>query len=200
MSPKGGLWLSIILRPDIPPKDATLITLIGACAVVKTLKSFLGIDAKIKWPNDVLISGKKVCGILTEMRTMDSDIDFVILGLGINANFHVKELPKDIQKTATTLSTECGSDISIEQLLKTLIQDIDDLYNRMLSGDIKFIIDMWKSVSDTLGQQVRIATFKENIEGTAVDVDETGALIVKTADGKPKTILAGDCVHLTGFK
>lgn len=200
VSPKGGLWLSIILRPDIPPKDAATITLMGACAVVKTLKSILDIDAKIKWPNDVLISGRKVCGILTEMRTMGNDIDFVILGLGINANFHVKEFPEDIRDTTTTLSTECGSDISIEQLLKALISDIDGLYNKILSGDFKFIIEMWKSASDTLGERVRITTLKENIEGIAVDVDETGALVVKTADGEAKTILAGDCVHLTETK
>ena len=200
VSPKGGLWLSIILRPNIAPKDAPIITLMGACAVAETLKSTLGIDAKIKWPNDLLIRGRKVCGILTEMRTRGSDIDFVILGLGVNANFQVKEMPEDMRDTATTLSMECGEDISIEEVLKSLIVDIDRLYDKLLSGDSEFIIEMWKSRSDTLGQHVRITTLKESIEGTAVDVDESGALIVKTGDGESKTIIAGDCVYLTKIK
>lgn len=200
VSPKGGLWLSIILRPDLAPEDAPIITLMGACAVVKTLKSTLGIDAEIKWPNDVLISGKKVCGILTEMRTMGSGIDFVILGLGVNANFQVREMPEDIRDTTATLSMECGEDISVEEVLKSLIVDIDCLYDKLLSGNSEFIIEMWKSRSDTLGQHVRITAIKDSIEGTAVDVGESGALVVKTGDGEFKTILAGDCVYLTKIK
>ncbi len=197
VSPKGGLWLSIILRPNITPKDAPILTLMGACAVVKTLKSTLGIDAKIKWPNDVLISGRKVCGILTEMRTRGSDIDFVILGLGVNANFRVRDMPEDMRDTATTLSTECGEDISVGEVLNSLIVDIDCLYDKLLSRGSEFIIEMWKSRSDTLGQHVRITAVKDSIEGTAMDVDESGALLVKTGDGELKTILAGDCVYLS---
>jgi BirA family biotin operon repressor/biotin-[acetyl-CoA-carboxylase] ligase len=197
VSPKGGLWLSIILRPNIAPKDAPVLTLMGACAVVKTLKSTLGLDAKIKWPNDVLISGKKVCGILTEMRTLENGIDFVILGLGINANFQVTEIPKDMRNTATTLTAECGEDISVGEVLRSLIVDIDCLYDTLLSQGSESIIEMWKRTSDTLGQHVRITAVKDSIEGTAVDVDGSGALIVKTGDGEFKTILAGDCMYLS---
>lgn len=196
ISPEGGLWFSVILRPAIPPRDAAIITLMGACAVVNSLRNTTGIEAKIKWPNDVLISGKKVCGILTEMRTRDSAIDFVVLGVGINANFNVKEIPEDFRDMSTTLSTECGGDVPITDLLRNLIIDIDMLYDRLVTRDFRFIIDMWKGNSDTLGQPVRIVTQKEDIEGTAVDLDDSGALIVKTGDGELRSIIAGDCIHL----
>jgi BirA family biotin operon repressor/biotin-[acetyl-CoA-carboxylase] ligase len=196
ISPKGGLWLSVILRPAVPPKDATIITLMGACAVVKALRTSTGMDAGIKWPNDVLISGKKVCGILTEMRTSGSAIDFVILGVGINANFDIKEIPEEFRDMSTTLSTECGGDVPIADLLRNLIMDIDLFYDRLVLGDFRFIIDMWKAHSHTLGQHVRIVTQKENIEGIAVDLDDSGALIVDNGNGDLRGIIAGDCIHL----
>jgi len=195
-SPKGGLWLSIILRPDIVPKHATIITLMGACSVAEALKSTHGMEAKIKWPNDVLISGKKVCGIMTEMRTRGNEIDYVILGLGINVNFPVTDLPQDIRETATTLQRECEKDVSTRKLFKTLILELDDMYDKLLSRQSGFILDSWRGKSDTLGQQVRVVTIKESIEGNAVDIDESGALIVRTEDGKMRNIIAGDCVHL----
>jgi BirA family biotin operon repressor/biotin-[acetyl-CoA-carboxylase] ligase len=200
VSPRGGLWFSIILRPGMAPKNASVITLMGACGVVRTLKSTLDMEAKIKWPNDVLISGKKVCGILTEMRTEGNNIEYIILGIGINVNFTTKEMPEDIREKTTTLSMELGEDMSIEELLKSLILDIDYLYDKLLSGDPEFIINMWKSTSDTLGRNVRINTLKENVDGIAVDVDGAGALIVETEEGEIKTILAGDCVYLTQDK
>lgn len=200
ISPKGGLWLSLIIRPDMEPRDATIITLMGACAVAEALKSISGIDATIKWPNDVLISQKKVCGILTEMRTRDNAIDFVILGIGINANFHVNDLPEELRETATTLRMECGGDIPLQDLCKSLLINIDVLYEKVLSGKTRDIIERWKSRNNTLGQHVRITTLNGSIEGTAVDLDESGALIVKAEDGEMRNIIAGDCVHLSPMK
>jgi BirA family biotin operon repressor/biotin-[acetyl-CoA-carboxylase] ligase len=120
----------------------------------------------------------------------------VILGIGLNANFPVNDLPEDVRGTATTLQKEGGKDISIEGLFKTLIMKLDDIYDKLLSGQSGFILEMWRDRSDTLGQYVRVTTLKENIEGTAVDIDESGALMVRTENGEMRNIIAGDCVHL----
>ncbi|UCF08257.1 MAG: biotin--[acetyl-CoA-carboxylase] ligase [Thermoplasmata archaeon] len=196
-SPAGGVWLSIILRPKIAIQEAAKITLMGGVAVAETLESLYGLNPTIKWPNDVLISEKKVCGILTEMRTEGRDIQFLILGLGINANCNFEELPEDIRSSATTLRLEKGSDISIMPLIETLLYNIDRLYNVLLSGDTRYIINLWKNRSDTLGRRVAITTPMEKIEGLAMDLDDSGALVIRTDDGGLKTIVAGDCTHLT---
>jgi BirA family biotin operon repressor/biotin-[acetyl-CoA-carboxylase] ligase len=197
ISPRGGLWLSAILRPKIAPEEAPKITLMAGVAVSETIHTLLDLDAVIKWPNDVLVRDRKVCGILTEMRTCGDDIDYIILGLGINVNFRVNDLPEDVRDTATTLMEEHGDLVSLERLLKTLLKRIEALYEMLESGNSTEIMSMWKNKNDTLGRHVRITTSGENVEGVAVDLDKEGALVVKTDDGILKRIFAGDCIHLS---
>jgi BirA family biotin operon repressor/biotin-[acetyl-CoA-carboxylase] ligase len=166
------------------------------CAVAKTLTKYQ-VDAKIKWPNDVLISGKKICGILTEMRTQEGNIQYIILGIGINLNFELGELPEDIREQSTTLRIETGKDISQMKFLQELFKEMDRLYEMIKSGNFKVILNTWRELNDTLGRQVKIITQTEEIEGIAEDVDESGALLVRTDGKKIKKIIAGDCIHMT---
>lgn len=196
-SPKGGLWLSIILRPDIKPSEATRLTLMAGVAVARTLRSLYNLDAKIKWPNDVLINGKKVCGILTEARSLDNRMDYVILGIGINANFDLKDLSEEIRNLSTTLRDEIGKDLVLKKLFLSLLMQFDKYYEILKIGNTNKILSEWKKLSDTLGRRVKMITLKETIEGIALDVDDMGALIIKTDDNKEQQFLAGDCVHVS---
>jgi BirA family biotin operon repressor/biotin-[acetyl-CoA-carboxylase] ligase len=195
-SPKGGLWLSIILRPELDPKDAGKLTLMAGCAVAQTLSKF-HVDARLKWPNDVLVSGKKICGILTEMRTQEDNIQYLILGIGINLNFYLEDLPEDIREHSTTLRHETDKSIDPRELMSILLGEVDGLYHTLKAGDSNKILNIWKDKSDTLGRRVRILTQQEDIEGTAEDVDDSGALILRTDDNEIKKIIAGDCIHVT---
>lgn len=199
LSPEGGLWLSMILRPKIPPQKATIVTLMAANAVAETLAEY-GLEARIKWPNDVLIQEKKVCGILTEAKTKENEIEYLILGIGINANFDLFELPEDIRGSSITIKNELKRNISQEELLQKLLGHMDMYYGALQANDYKKIIETWKEKSDTLGRHVKIATQKESIQGIAQDLDETGALILKTDDGSVLKFFAGDCVYLRSME
>lgn len=195
-SPKGGLWLSIVLRPKIAPSEAAKITLMAAVAIAKTLRKTGNLNARIKWPNDVLVGGKKICGILTEMRTRETEIEYMILGIGINANFELSEFPEEIKEHATTVIHEIKSTIDLENLLTDLLLNLDFFYQQLISGSSKDILNEWKELSDTLGRNVIIKTQKESLEGKALDLAEDGALVIKTASGVVKKIYSGDCIHL----
>jgi BirA family biotin operon repressor/biotin-[acetyl-CoA-carboxylase] ligase len=196
-SPKGGLWLSIILRPDIKPSEATKVTLMAGVTVARTLRNIYNLDAKIKWPNDVLIEDKKVCGILTEVRSLENKINYVILGIGINANFDLTALPKEIRDISTTLRYELGRDLALEDLFLALLMRFDKCYDMLRAGKSNKILSAWRELSNTLGRRVKITTLKETIEGIALDVDDMGALIVKINDNKEQKFLTGDCVHVS---
>jgi BirA family biotin operon repressor/biotin-[acetyl-CoA-carboxylase] ligase len=196
-SPKGGLWLSIILKPDFRAQEATMGVLMAGCAVAKTLMKMYNLDARIKWPNDILIGNKKVCGILTELGTQGSKINHQILGIGINVNFNLEELPEDIRVFSSTLKLEAGRELSLEELLSGLLNRIDLCYDILTSGQSHRIISQWKELSETLGKQVRISTQKETMEGIALDIDDTGALIVDTNESGIRKFLAGDCLHVS---
>lgn len=195
-SPDGGLWFSVILRPEFEPKHAPGITLMAGLAVAKALSETLGLDAKIKWPNDILIGGKKICGILTEMRTSITAINYIILGIGLNANFDVKELPSEFSSQSTTLKQELGKDVDLTQLLLNILDEVEQNYKLLQSQESTKILNLWREYSETLGRNVRITTNQDSFEGLAVDVDETGALLIKNKDNEIQKFLAGDCIHL----
>jgi BirA family biotin operon repressor/biotin-[acetyl-CoA-carboxylase] ligase len=171
----------------------------AANAVSDSLDEY-GLEARIKWPNDVLIDGKKVCGILTEAKIKGSEIEYLILGIGINANFEISELPEEIRGSSTTIKHELKKDISREVLLHRLLVHMDMYYILLQASDFDKIIKHWKEKSDTLGRHVKITTQKESIHGIAQDIDDTGALILKTDDGSKQIFFAGDCVYLRNME
>lgn len=188
-SERGGIYFTIILRPKIGPAHAQMINLMAAVSVAKTIRSLFSIEAELKWPNDVLIKGKKVCGILAEMEAEVDVINFVNLGIGINANNPISQYERD----ATSLKEQLGRDISRKELLAFILDEIE---RRKAILDKVKLVNEWKSLSSTLNKDVRIIMPNETVEGKAIDIDAHGALILRREDGSLRTIIAGDCIHL----
>lgn len=195
ISPEGGIWLSIIIKPKIQPLYAPRITLLAGVSVAKTIRSF-GLPAKIKWPNDVLINGKKVCGILTEIEAEIDLIDYCVVGIGIDANVDTDSFPEEIRESSTSLKKELGHDINRVELLQKLLSEFEALYLRFQKDGFPSILEEWRDMSATIGEWVKITTQTRTIYGEAVGVDNEGALILETGEGQLEKILAGNCEHL----
>lgn len=189
-SPRGGIYFAIILKPKISPIYAPRINLMASVAVAKAIRTFCGLKAELKWPNDVLLAGRKVCGILAEMEAEVDAISYVNLGIGINVNASVSQC----EKGATSLRDELGREISRRQFLSTVLKEISE-QQAVLTGEE--LLREWKSLSATLNREVRIVTPGEEIVGRAVDIDASGALIVRGGDGSLRSAVTGDCIHLS---
>ncbi|MEN6379553.1 MAG: biotin--[acetyl-CoA-carboxylase] ligase [Methanofastidiosum sp.] len=187
-SPKGGIYVSFILKPNVSPEKASQLTLVSSLALVETLNSMDGkLNAKIKWPNDVLISGKKISGILTELSSDMEKINYIVVGVGINLNTEKEILPEN----GTSLKIEMKEEASVKLFLKSFLEHYDSIYQEYLDGHINQIIERWKDNSDTLGKNVKIIGINETYEGLAKDIDENGALILKTKERETK-VYSGD--------
>ena len=189
LSPKGGIYFTLILRPRISPVYAPRVNLMAAVAVAATIRKLFGLKAEVKWPNDVLIVGKKVCGILAEMDAEMDVVNFVNVGIGINAN---NSIPK-FEKTATSLKDALGKEISRKEFLRALLAEIERWQALLMEADL---LEEWKKLSVTLNRHVRIVAPGEVIAGCAVDIDTTGALVIREKNGSLKKAMAGDCIHL----
>lgn len=192
LSPKyKGLYLSIVLKPKILPSHAsllTLLTVVGICEAVKELK---GLDAKIKWPNDILINDQKAAGILTEINAETDIIHFVVIGIGINVNNDKKALPAG----AVSLKEETGEHIDRVLLLQEILRCIEKNYLLFLQGQTTEIIDKWRFFNATLGKRVRVHLQTAHLEGEAVDIDADGALLLRKDSGVIQRITVGDIIH-----
>jgi BirA family biotin operon repressor/biotin-[acetyl-CoA-carboxylase] ligase len=189
LSPEGGIYFTLILRPRISPTFAPRINLMASVAVAATIRKLFGLKAELKWPNDVLIQGKKVCGILAEMDAEMDVVNFVNVGIGINANTSVPQF----EKTATSLKDSLGREISRKEFLSALLVEINRWQALLMEADL---LEEWKKLSVTLNRDVRIMSLGEEVTGQAIDIDATGALILKGKDGCLRTVLVGDCIHL----
>ena len=183
--PAGGIYLSLLLRPDLAPTDVPILTTVAGVSVAETIGK-LGLDPAIKWPNDVLIGDRKVAGILTEMQGEADRVDWVIVGIGINANVDPDALPDG----ASSLQAVIGDPVERRQIVHWIVERIDRYRN-----DPSLAIDQLRKWSATVGRQVRIETPAGTVEGLALDVVHPGALVVKTDSGE-EIIHAGDCEHL----
>ncbi|MGB6873950.1 MAG: biotin--[acetyl-CoA-carboxylase] ligase [Dehalococcoidia bacterium] len=189
LSPEGGIYFSLVLRPRISPAYAPRINLMASVAVAATIRKLLGLKAELKWPNDVLIEGRKVCGILAEMDAEMDVVNFVNVGIGINANTSIPQF----EKTATSLKDTLGREISRKEFLSVLLTEIERRQPLLMKEDL---LKEWKKLSVTLNKDVEIVAPGEVIVGRAIDIDTTGALIVKERNGSLKKAMAGDCIHL----
>lgn len=192
ISPEGGIWFSVILRPKIGPREALKLTIITAVAVAKAIRENLGLDARIKWPNDVLIRGKKVSGILIETSTSHDLIDYAVVGVGINANIDLKSLPILIRSTTTSLMEEMKGVVERESLLQVLLMKLETYYYVFTEGGFDSILGEWRSLNCVLGAYVEVASPVGTVEGWAIDVDGEGALMIRLKDGTIKRIVSGD--------
>jgi len=191
-SPPGGMWLSIILRPKVKPKHAPKLTLMAAVAVTRAINKLFTLKAEIKWPNDVLINHKKVCGILSEAKTKGGAVEFAIVGIGINANFNVNALPLYLRGSSTTLKEELKKEIERESLLRTLLEETEFYYSMFKDKEFDIILKEWRSLASFLGSYVEVVSHKEKVEGWATDIDKDGALIVKLKDLTIGKVTSGD--------
>jgi len=193
-SPKGGIWFSIILKPRFALSVASRLTLTFGLSVTKTLRQY-GFNAKIKWPNDVLVNGKKVCGILTEVEGEIDTVEFVVIGIGINANMSLKDIPEDLRENSTTLRDEMGKSIDRVEFLQQLLFDMEQEYIRFSTQPFSEIMDEIISLSDTIGKQVTVNMPNRIVEGTVVGISKFGALQLRKADGDIEEIIAGRCIY-----
>jgi len=195
-SPAGGLYFSIILKPSISSDKISLLPLVAALTVCKTINCYSDLYAKIKWPNDVRLDGKKVAGILLESEVIGNQLDNVILGIGVNVNNDVSFFSKEIGTNATSLLNELQKTIDYYTFLKKLLTIFDTYYTMFLNKKYDVILKEWRQHSDTINKTVRIITPSGGIMGKAYDVDQFGFLLVETDEGDLIKITSGDCVYI----
>ncbi|OIO81600.1 MAG: biotin--[acetyl-CoA-carboxylase] ligase [Candidatus Omnitrophica bacterium CG1_02_43_210] len=190
-SPKHkGVYLSLILRPEISPNEISKITLMVAVSVAKTIRAKTGLSALIKWPNDILIDGRKVCGILTDMSAESDIVKFLVIGIGININSKIQDLPD----SATSLREFFGEKVDRIDFTRALLEELDSHYLYFMQQGFGAILEEWRNFSATLGSRVKVDFKNRHIEGQAMDVDESGALLVRLDNGFIERILSGDVI------
>jgi len=192
LSPEGGLWFSVVLYPHIPPERSMLLTMASSVAIVQGIKETTDLYPVIKWPNDILINDKKVCGILTELDAEMDCINYTIIGIGINVN---NKLSEDLQKKATSLIQETGSQVSRVKLLRSILKCFDENYSKLISGDYESIRDSWFFHANIVGREILVHGEKTMLKGVVSSVDESGCLILDTGDGRVR-VVSGDVEYL----
>ena len=194
---KSGIYFSIILRPHITPNEISKITLLAAVATAKAIREATGLQAMIKWPNDILVNHKKVCGILTEMKAEQDSVDFIVIGIGINVNNPGKQLPKGASSLAEELSHHRKDEqISRIELTKKLIEKLEEDYFLLKKDGFRPIMDEWKHLSDMLGSRVKVSLQNRTFEGLAHDIDPDGALVVRRDAGTLEKVSSGDIMMI----
>ncbi|MDI6808522.1 MAG: biotin--[acetyl-CoA-carboxylase] ligase [Candidatus Eisenbacteria bacterium] len=192
-SPRGvGIWMSILLKPDVPAALAPGLSFVASVAVVKAIRRVTGLSAFVKWPNDVLVSGKKVAGILTEMAAEPDKIEFIVLGVGINVNQDNASLPDAVGASATSLGLELGRRVDRYDVLLSFLCELESLYLTFCRSGLDPLLEEWKGMTDMWGKRISVRCRGRVIEGIAHDVDESGALIVRLDSGIQERILSGD--------
>ena len=193
MSPTHkGLWFSILLRPELTPQETTQLTVASATALRRAIKNVAGISAEIKWPNDLLIGGKKVVGILTEMSAEVDRVRHVILGIGVDVNQDAAEFPAELRKIAMSLKVEAGKEICRAELATEILRELDFDYARICGGKFAQVADEWETGCLTIGKNVSVQMGARLIRGCAEALDDDGALLVRTEHGHLERVIGGD--------
>jgi BirA family biotin operon repressor/biotin-[acetyl-CoA-carboxylase] ligase len=190
LSDKGGLYFTMVLRPDLPPVLSFRVSFLASLTLSRILTEMFGVDARVKWPNDLLVDERKICGMLSELEAEADRVAFINVGIGVNVNND----PSAVEPAATSLKAILGREVSKKDILARYL---DAFEQRMQTAAFDRVIEEWKAVTVTLNREVRVVTTREVFTGKAVDVDDNGALVLKSADGSLKKILYGDCFHRT---
>lgn len=189
--PKVGLWLSLILRPRIPPSRAPGLSICAGLALASSVEQMTGLNAGIKWPNDCVVNGRKAAGILLELSAELDKIDFVILGVGVNVNQDRKIFPKTLVKKATSLKIELGTEVDRLRLLKLFLERFEKIYLEFRESGLETLRPNIRKFSPILGKEIKVKWGKKILKGRAKDIDENGSLIITTG-GRERTISAGE--------
>jgi BirA family biotin operon repressor/biotin-[acetyl-CoA-carboxylase] ligase len=187
-SGQGGLYFTMVLRPKIPTADSGLINLAAAVDLSATLQDLYGIRSQLKWPNDILVEGRKLCGILSQMSAEPDRIEFVNLGVGVNVHNDTRQ----VEPPAISVADIADRVVSRAEILSSFWDRFEE---RMNFGALHNVISQWKERAMTLGRQVKVQTLAETFEGRALDLENNGGLILEISDGSRKTVVYGDCFH-----
>lgn len=192
ISPKGsGIWMSLILRPQIEPFAASMLTLVSAMAVAKAVQEVTGQECNIKWPNDIVLNNKKICGILTEMSAEVDTVSYVVVGPGINVN--TEYFDESIQNMATSIFVETGIHVKRSKLIELFAKYFEQYYDSFVqAGDLSELVDEYNSLLINVNRQVKISDTKGEFTGEALGIDDKGELLVKKEDGTVCNIIAGE--------
>jgi BirA family biotin operon repressor/biotin-[acetyl-CoA-carboxylase] ligase len=189
-SPRGGLWFSMVLRPNIVPGECTKVTQITAAAMHKSLSSY-GIPLEIKWPNDILLNNKKLCGILTELKCDLETVDYLVVGIGLNVN--IENFEDEISSFATSLKIEFNKEFNRNELLSSFLNTFEKLYNEfVISGDISETISICREHSNLFGKKAKLITCNNEEQITCLRLSDEGNLIVKDSNGNEKAVFSGE--------
>ncbi|WCJ58975.1 biotin--[acetyl-CoA-carboxylase] ligase [Fontisphaera persica] len=192
-SPPGlGLWFSVVLRPRLTPQSATQLTIAAATAARRAIHRVTGLEPDIKWPNDLLLDGRKTAGILTEMGAELDKIKYLIIGIGVNVNLAEADFPPELRRVATSLRQVLGRPIPRPELAAELLRELDTDYARVTSGHFDAVAEEWSRHCRTLGQRVVILQGERRIEGRAEGLDHDGALLLRNPRGRLERIIGGD--------
>lgn len=193
VSPSGkGLWFSVLLRPLLHPQAATQLTVAAATALVRAIRSATKLTPQVKWPNDIMLRGRKVAGVLTELSAELDTVRHAVLGIGVDVNVRATEFPPELRKIATSCQIELGRSIDRAELAVSIMRELDADYHGVCAGEFGRIANEWESSCTTLGREVRIQVGTRQIEGRAEALDEDGALLVRTEHGRLERIVGGD--------
>lgn len=193
-SPAGGnLYLSILLRPPLPPDRVPQLTLLAGVSGARAIRRITGLEARLKWPNDIFISGKKTAGILAEMEGEVSRLHFVILGIGVNVNWDPDRMPRELRETATSLQAEAGREFARDTIALGILEDLErdyDLFRR--EGFSERMRAEWNRLSLVNGKRVTLTFLDQKIDGEVRELDRDGALLFVDQEGKARRFMAGD--------
>jgi BirA family biotin operon repressor/biotin-[acetyl-CoA-carboxylase] ligase len=194
LSPKGGLWLSIVLKPSIPTAQVMLMSFVAALAVCDAIRECTKLDVRLKWPNDVMISGKKVAGILLDISAEAEQVNYVVIGIGLNVNVDSSYIASrlDPGTMITSMLNELGHEESRLVLVRLLLEKLENYYLELESCGPSSILQKWKQRTDMLGKQVLVTQGGRTIRGVATGLSDDGSLLLRAGDDKEISIVSGD--------
>jgi len=200
-SAKGkGMWISIILRPKIPPYRAPQLTLLTAVVLANVINKKVHPNVSIKWPNDILMNGKKAAGILTEMQAEQDQIQYIVVGIGLNINQTIQDFPEDVLKKATSLKIETGKDVSINKLVKEFLTQFETAYEEYLKEGFSSVKARWESFGFRIGEMISIQTPKTRKRATFFGIGEDGELLIQSEDGQIEKLYSGEIDWFEGME
>jgi BirA family biotin operon repressor/biotin-[acetyl-CoA-carboxylase] ligase len=187
-----GLWFSVLLRPDLPPQAATQLTVAAATSLVRAIEQVTDLRPEIKWPNDILLKGKKVAGVLTELSAELDHVNYLILGIGVDVNLNPGDFPPELRKLATSIKIETGHALRRADLAAAILQQLDKDYALVCTRRFSKLSEEWEAQCTTLGRRVNIRVGDRLIQGRAESLDQDGALLLRTEHGHLERIIGGD--------